>query len=176
MPRDGRRPGGHSRALLEAELPGTAQLNNNLFDASGGNVGGTGVVFAPRPSETGTDAYEAAVRIRDGERSANLHVTVERYHAVPADPQCRSEEMVADATSKGIVIVRCDRAERDDGTVVLTKADDYPYDLERSLLLPAALDRCLPPGRRHGAREPRRADRVGEAGRRSRRARRCRRC
>ena len=124
------------RALLETELPGTAQLSNNLFDASG-NVGGTGVVFVPRPSETGTDTYEAAVRIRDGERSANLNVTVERHHVVPADPQCRSEEMVADATSKGIVIVRCDRAERDDGTVVVTRADDYPYDQERSLLLPA---------------------------------------
>ena len=122
---------------LDLVLPATAEVSNNLFDAGGGNVGGAGVAFVPRASDTGTDAYEASVRIRDRDRSAVMHVTVERYATAPSDPQCRTDEMVADATAKGVAILRCDLTATNDGAVVITRADDYPYDQARTVLLPA---------------------------------------
>ena len=122
---------------LDAVLSSSAEVSNNLYDTSGGNVGGPGVVFHPRPSDTGTDAYEAALLVRDGDRTATLNVKVERYHEVPSAAPCRSDEMVADAVSKGIVILRCDRTEHADGTVVLTSADDYPADLAQTVLVPS---------------------------------------
>jgi hypothetical protein len=49
-------------------------LSNNLFGGHGSKVGGARVAFNPRNSATGANAYEAAVRIRDGERSSNPNV------------------------------------------------------------------------------------------------------
>jgi hypothetical protein len=110
------------QALAEV-LPPDASVSSNMFLESGTALG---VTFFPRRDQDGSDGYEAALRVKLGDRVGTLDIGVHSYTAVPTSAPCPSQARLRDMQSKGVQQGRCDWR-KSGGAVVHVNAESDPY-------------------------------------------------